>query len=35
MENFDFSKFEKEVIQNFKDGQGLLGKEGVFIFLLK
>lgn len=35
MENFDFSKFEKEAIENLKDGQGLLGKEGVLTPLLK
>jgi len=35
MENFDFDKFEEKAIQNLKDGQGLLGKEGVLTPLLK
>ena len=35
MENFDFSKFEEKAIQGLKDGQGLLGQEGVLTPLLK
>ena len=35
MEEFNFDKFEESAIQNLKDGQGLLGKEGVLIPLLK
>jgi transposase-like protein len=35
MDNFDFNKFEKEAIDSLKDGQGLLGKEGVLTPLLK
>lgn len=35
MDNFDFNKFEKEAIENLKEGQGLLGKEGVLTPLLK
>ena len=35
MDKFDFNKFEQEAIQNLKDGQGLLGKEGVLTPLLK
>ena len=35
MDKFNFDKFEEEAIQNLKDGQGLLGKEGVLTPLLK
>ncbi|MDF9796259.1 transposase-like protein [Catalinimonas alkaloidigena] len=35
MTNFDFNEFEKEAIKSLKDGQGLLGKEGVLTPLLK
>ena len=35
MDQFNFDKFEEEAIQNLKDGQGLLGKEGVLTPLLK
>ena len=35
MDQFDFNKFEEEAIQHLKDGQGLLGKEGVLTPLLK
>ena len=35
MDKFDFDKFEESAIQNLKDGQGLLGKEGVLTPLLK
>ena len=35
MEEFNFDKFEGSAIQNLKDGQGLLGKEGVLTPLLK
>ena len=35
MEEFNFDKFEEDAIQNLKDGQGLLGKEGVLTPLLK
>ena len=35
MEEFNFDKFEESAIQNLKDGQGLLGKEGILTPLLK
>jgi len=35
LDNFNFNKFEKEAIDSLKDGQGLLGKEGVLTPLLK
>lgn len=35
MDKFDFNKFEEEAIKSLKDGQGLLGKEGVLTPLLK
>ena len=35
MDKFNFDKFEESAIQNLKDGQGLLGKEGVLTPLLK
>ena len=35
MKEFNFDKFEQEAIQHLKDGQGLLGKEGVLTPLLK
>ena len=35
MKEFNFDKFEEGAIQQLKDGQGLLGKEGVLTPLLK
>lgn len=35
MDKFDFNQFEEAAIQQLKDGQGLLGKEGVLTPLLK
>lgn len=35
MKEFNFDKFEQEAIQQLKDGQGLLGEEGVLTPLLK
>ena len=35
MKEFNFDKFEEEAIEQLKDGQGLLGKEGVLTPLLK
>ncbi len=35
MKEFNFDKFEEEAIQHLKDGQGLLGKEGVLTPLLR
>jgi len=35
MTEFNFNKFEKEAIESLKDGQGLLGKDGIMTPLLK
>lgn len=35
MKDFDFNEFEEEAIQSLKNGQGLLGKDGVMTPLLK